>query len=263
MVYLKLFETEAERTAFTENYDYVSLTEETEKVHINKFIPMEERYLTFIARSNGTFCYSNGQQTFYLFYSTDNGKTWSEPLNDITINVVTGDKVLWKGFISTTFTMPGSFSDSTAQFDIEGNIMSLFYGDGFIGQNSFQPYQICYNLFMNTDCLDASNLILPTDTTTSYNGYAFYGMFEGCSRLTKAPTLAATTLTFSCYRRMFFGCNNLNYIKMLATDISATDCLTDWVYNVAANGTFVKAASMTTLPIGESGIPNGWTIQNE
>ena len=49
---------------------------------------------------------------------------------------------------------------------------------------------------------------------------------------------------------------------MLATDISAENCLTGWVDSVAATGTFVKAASMTSLPTGASGIPSGWTVQN-
>ena len=47
---------------------------------------------------------------------------------------------------------------------------------------------------------------------------------------------------------------------MLATDISASDCLKDWLKDVASSGTFTKAASMTSLPSGSSGIPAGWTI---
>ena len=50
---------------------------------------------------------------------------------------------------------------------------------------------------------------------------------------------------------------------MLATNISATDCLKDWVKGVPATGTFTKAASMTTLPTGDSGIPAGWTVVNQ
>jgi hypothetical protein len=61
---------------------------------------------------------------------------------------------------------------------------------------------------------------------------------------------------------MFKGCIKLNYIKMLATDISASGCLTNWVSSVASNGTFVKNAAMTSLPSGAKGIPNGWTVEN-
>ena len=50
---------------------------------------------------------------------------------------------------------------------------------------------------------------------------------------------------------------------MLATDISATACLTNWVNNVSSSGTFVKNHIMTTLPTGINGIPTGWTVGNE
>ena len=87
-------------------------------------------------------------------------------------------------------------------------------------------------------------------------------MFQGCRSLTTAPELPATTLTTSCYMYMFEGCRNLNYIKCLATDISASTCLSSWVYNVASSGTFIKAANMTSWPTNVDGIPNGWTVQD-
>ena len=59
---------------------------------------------------------------------------------------------------------------------------------------------------------------------------------------------------------MFNNCSKLNNIKCLATDISATSCLTNWVKGVASSGTFVKDAN-TTWPEGVSGIPTGWTVQ--
>lgn len=49
---------------------------------------------------------------------------------------------------------------------------------------------------------------------------------------------------------------------MLATNISATSCLTNWVNGVSTTGTFIKNASMTTLPSGNNGIPEGWTVQD-
>jgi hypothetical protein len=49
---------------------------------------------------------------------------------------------------------------------------------------------------------------------------------------------------------------------MLATDISVSNCLNNWVYGVASTGIFVKMAAMTSLPTGNSGIPSGWTVEN-
>lgn len=97
-------------------------------------------------------------------------------------------------------------------------------------------------------------------TTLKNNCYAL--MFYGCTSLATAPTLPATTLANNCYASMFYGCTSLNSITMLATDISASDCLQRWVQNVAATGTFTKAAAMTSLPTGKNGIPEGWTVQD-
>ena len=88
-------------------------------------------------------------------------------------------------------------------------------------------------------------------------------MFSDCTSLTTAPELPATTLSNSCYRYMFFNCKKLNYIKMLATDISANKCLEDWVNKVSSTGTFVKNPDMTSLPTGNSGIPSGWTVVDD
>jgi hypothetical protein len=49
---------------------------------------------------------------------------------------------------------------------------------------------------------------------------------------------------------------------MLATDISARDCLNSWVDGVSSTGIFVKHPDMTSLPTGSSGIPNGWTVED-
>ena len=52
----------------------------------------------------------------------------------------------------------------------------------------------------------------------------------------------------------------LNSITILATDISAEECLEDWVDGVALAGTFIKTAPMTLWSIGASGVPNNWAI---
>lgn len=86
-------------------------------------------------------------------------------------------------------------------------------------------------------------------------------MFDGCTSLTTAPELPAPVLTNSCYYEMFKDCTSLNYIKCLATDISARYCTDNWVKNVAPTGTFVKAAGMSDWTIGVNGIPTGWEIE--
>lgn len=225
-----------------------------------------------------------------LEYSIDNGKTWILVVPDnesLSLNVKAGDEVLFRGG-----GFESRYNDNCycfgidGYFDVEGNIMSMEYGDDFYNKTTIDNNAFL-SLFQNNDGLiSAENLVLPA-TTLANNCYSF--MFAGCTSLTTAPELPATTLSdwcysymfrdctglitapelpatalaSSCYFRMFNGCTSLNYIKCLATNISATDCTTNWVYNVASSGTFVKNSNMSDWTTGTSGIPNGWTIQDE
>ena len=119
----------------------------------------------------------------------------------------------------------------------------------------------CYS-HMFQDCIGLTQAPELPATTLASNCYL--SMFRGCTSLVNAPELPATTLVLSCYRWMFIHCTSLNVITMLATDISASYCLDEWVDGVAStDGTFIKAASMTSLPSGDSGVPAGWTVVND
>ena len=91
--------------------------------------------------------------------------------------------------------------------------------------------------------------------------YCYFGMFSLCISLTQAPILPAKTLTDSCYQYMFYRCSSLNYVKCLATSISASGCTFSWLRDVSATGDFYKQAS-TNWTTGTNGIPSGWTRHN-
>ena len=111
----------------------------------------------------------------------------------------------------------------------------------------------CYNyMFYGCTSLTTAPSILPATTLANY---CYEYMFQGCTSLTTAPELPSTTLAERCYSYMFYGCTNLNYIKILATDFSATDCLSNWVSGVASTGTFVKNISAVLLSE-----PSGWDV---
>ena len=95
---------------------------------------------------------------------------------------------------------------------------------------------------------------------TTLAGGCYAEMFRYCISLQRAPELLASELAGTCYSYMFYGCSSLNYIKCLATDISASG-IDNWVGAVAETGTFVKDTN-TTWPSGYNGIPEGWTIIN-
>ena len=118
----------------------------------------------------------------------------------------------------------------------------------------------CYGS-MFSDCTALTSA--PALPATALTGSCYSQMFFGCTSLTAAPELPAPTLAAYCYSSMFSNCTSLNYIKCLATNISANNCVLSWVNSVqTTSGTFVKAPSMTSWTRGTSGIPNNWTVQD-
>ena len=117
----------------------------------------------------------------------------------------------------------------------------------------------CY-ASMFSGCTSLDNAPDLPATTLANNCYE--SMFSGCTSLSQAPGLRAATLVNSCYASMFSGCTNLGYVLCLATNISATNCVNNWLYNVYEAGIFVKALSMQGWPTGASGIPSGWEVED-
>lgn len=117
----------------------------------------------------------------------------------------------------------------------------------------------CYKeMFQYCSSLETAPIICATTVATR----SFQYMFRLCPSLTTAPELPATTLAQQCYAGMFTDCESLQYIKCLATDISAHNCTLNWLTGVASSGTFVKAAGMNDWTTGGNGIPEGWTVQD-
>ena len=292
MKFVKKFETELQFNNFTldeNNTPNVSLIEElyaTGGIVYTSFIQSghdySQDYFTIEAIDNIDIILNYGlhfndqdeeEPIGVMYYSINNGSTWNEMNNSVSLSA--GDKIMFKGIPTTCLGSAGSSINITngdngmieGRFNIEGNIMSLIYGDNFVGQTEFPQYSetvlwyyVFYGLFARQENLiSAGNLILPV-TTLVENCYS--SMFSECTSLTTAPELPATTLVVGCYESMFYGCTSLNYIKCLATDISAEFCTDSWMYDVPASGTFIKAASMNDWTTGNSGIPSGWTIQD-
>lgn len=304
-----------------------------------------------------------------VYISTDGGSTWYDRTTNTGTSGVTlatlssGEKMLVKGS-NTAYGNSANYNffKASGKIKVSGNIMSLIYGDDFIGKTSFSSSYTFKELFENlNNLINAKNLILPATKVLTYSyynmfrnckfttapelpattldNYCYYGMFfgtnittapvlpattladycyyqmfgycsslttpptlpattladycyqnmfqnctslvsapelpattlaiscyrqmfQGCNRLTTAPELPATTLTDYCYRQMFASCTSLNNITCLATDISASNCTTNWLNIVSSTGTFTKAASMSSWTTGVDGIPTNWTVQN-
>ena len=114
--------------------------------------------------------------------------------------------------------------------------------------------------YMFSHCTNLT--FIPDLPAITLSAHCYKGMFLGCTNLTSAPQLPATALAAYCYQDMFRNCSKLNNITMLATDISANSCLTNWTYGVASVGTFTKAPNMESLPIGIDGVPHNWLLMD-
>lgn len=260
-------------------------------------------YLTFRVLSNGTIGWNSigSGSAKAIQYSKNNG-VWATitASSTMSIPVVVGDVIRFKGTntryceankanYSSFGSTEGGVGGGTALFNVEGNIMSLVYGDNFDGQTTLtSTYNFC-QLFKCTHCVSAENLVLPTMTLTQYCYRAMFSrcgdlikvpalpattlakgcywyMFEQSPSFTDAPELPAETLVTECYGHMFEACTSLNYIKCMAvTGFSTTNCKADWVKSVASSGTFVKdsSVSVSTWTRGNNGIPTSWLVYDD
>ena len=213
MLYVKTFENEAEKASYAGPKKYVSFTKENSKSAM-KTPDYSQEYLTFKILTDGTIAYhleeEEGLALIPVSYSLDNGETWSDPSDSISINVQPGDIILWKGeyeYTESEIQYAYFFGESTAALNIEGNIMSLLYGDNFIGQTSLKniPY-VFTGIFEYTNIINAKNLVLPAVSLTEY---CYCVMFDSCTLLKSSPKLPATVLAEACYMSMFGGCTSL------------------------------------------------------
>ena len=221
-------------------------------------------YLTIKALEEGTFSFTMDSKLGvnvvpYMSYSIDNGNTWNtvNNLNNKAVTITTptireGQTVIWKSeaiqFCTNKDSYPGGnigygkFS-STGEFNLSGNIMSLMYGDEFIGQSQLKELiSTGYNagsfsgILKSCSIVSASNLVLPA-TTLVKNCYA--SMFKDCTSLTVVPKLPATILADSCYSDMFSGCTSLTTAPELPATILADSCY---------SGMFSGCTSLVTAP---------------
>ena len=265
MYFIKLFQNHSDYEEFVPDGTMlkpnVSHCVNENEVHYNPFKWANE-YFTTVARGSGEISFNvwKGMGTDMIksiSYSTDNGETWSaiNNTNDksehlvITVNVNEGDKVMWKGdatqlgyFNDGYGDAMGSFFSSTCEFDAQGNVMSLLYGDEFKGQTEIKnEYEFAY-LFSEYDgqktceIVNAKNLSLPATTLTQG---CYQGMFFGCTSLTAAPELPARILTQNCYQYMFYNCTSLT----VAPELPATTLAFECYYSM-----FGECTNLTTAP---------------
>ena len=113
----------------------------------------------------------------------------------------------------------------------------------------------CYSqMFQSCTSLTAS----PQLPSIIVSQYCYSSMFYECTSLVSAGTIRAGSLDGGSCDQMFYGCTSLSSISV---NFSEWGYSSNWVYDVAANGTFYKPAALTES-FGVDYIPQGWTVVN-
>ena len=149
-------------------------------------------------------------------YSTDHN-TWTEwDGSEISSSE---QKLYLRGSGNGTFWMGnGAYLSLSERAACSGNIQTLL-------EYSNPPASIstinCYrNMFYGCTNLTTA----PELPATTLEEFCYSGMFDGCTSLTKAPNLPATTLAYNCYSGMFHGCTNLTKAPELPATTLAGNC---------------------------------------
>ena len=178
--------------------------------------------LTFKILSYGTINWttSDSSNTKTIEYKLNDGE-WTHITSNTepsasAIVVLKGNKIQFRG--NNTSYSDGSsyntFGSSTAEFEVEGNIMSLIDSKDFATLTTLESKFTFAFLFEGcTGLTSAKNLILPA---TTLKDYCYYGMFDLCTSLTSAPKLPANSLAKGCYCNMFSNCTNLTAVPKLS-----------------------------------------------
>ena len=229
----------------------------------NTYPCYKKMYLTIEATGDGSISVSKN-----LEYSI-NGGPWVSVASGGYINVSSGDKTRFKGINAGN----GTFVWTGVRSIVYGNIMSIMYGDEYIGKTSIPSGQSFESCFSSANITDASNLVLPA-TNVPKKGYfrmfqgcqnlvtapelpalvfegqeCYAGMFQGCQSLVKAPALPAETLSLYCYASMFWGCTSLTTAPELPATTLAGMCY-DSMFRGCTSITVAPALPATELDYG-------------
>ena len=153
--------------------------------------------------------------------SRDGGKTWVDYSLNTTITLNTGDEVSFRAKTDRSAQSTGSYFEFSMQGKIEAwhNVMSLYRTNDFATYNTVMQYAF-NDLFYGCTSLSKAPILPATTLATS----CYDSMFEGCTSLTNAPILPATTLADYCYFSMFKGCNSLTKAPVLPATTLADRC---------------------------------------
>jgi hypothetical protein len=199
-------------------------------------------YLTFQSTSSFTLnVYDNTKHWDGTLYYSTNTTTWNVWSGTTTLSSV-GNKLYLRGTGNTFITgLSVKYRWVLAGSNIEciGNIENLLDYETVALGNHPTMANYCYSNMFN-GCTGLTTAPSLPATTLAQNCYS--NMFNGCTGLTTAPSLPATTLAQNCYSNMFKGCTGLT----TAPNLPATT-LADYCYQNMFNGCTALKVSATQM----------------
>ena len=232
------------------------------------FKPAGKSYLTFSSISSFTLAVKNRIKSWNgtLEYFTSD-KTWATWDGTTTLPAVgdDGEYFLYlRGTGNTIITgNNASYQWVLTGTDIKciGNIENLLnYATVESGANPTMANSCYAYMFQGCTALTQA----PSLPATTLADGCYSGMFQGCTALTQAPFLPATTLANSCYEAMFQGCASLKLsstktdeytqeyrIPSSGNNTSATNALIDMF--TFTGGTFTGTPEINTTYYLSSG----------
>ena len=204
-------------------------------------------YVTFKAEQPQTFKMTeiNGYTISGLEYSVNFGEWKTVVANkEITFGGTNGDLRLRGTNTDGTASAYNrhstiTFTDSNVKVACTGDIRTLLNWKIYSTVDT-QNARFC-KLFYGCTALTSA----PDLPATTLANECYYGMFVDCTSLASAPELKATTLEDKCYNRMFFNCTSLTS----APDLPATELATECCYYMFYGCT--SLASAPDLPATE------------
>lgn len=201
---------------------------------------------------------SNIHKQWYVIFGAQKPKT-----NDST------DNVTWYN----------TFTESTASFNVYGNITSLCFGDNFVGQTALPASFTFCTMFKASKVISAEHLILPEITLQPS---CYRAMFSYAKYLTTSPTLPNIATANECYKYIFESCLALTKITCLAPsgmNTNAFECWTAKMLNnsnvtliknpntsvstsAASSTAYHSETSSTGVTSGNASIGSNWVVQD-
>ena len=202
------------------------------------FKPAGKSYLTFSSSNRFTLKVNNSIKNWYgtlEYFASD--KTWTIWDGTTTLSAVYDDGEYFLYLRGTDNTIITGNDDRHRWIltgtDIKciGNIENLLnYATVESGAHPTMADYCYYAMFKGCTALTKA----PSLPATTLASYCYSYMFYGCTSFIQAPSLPATTLTNYCYSSMFYGCTSLIQAPALPATILADYCYTSMFYGCIA-----------------------------